>query len=318
VIEATGLVKRYGAKTAVAGIDFRVRPGVVTGFLGPNGAGKSTTMRMIVGLDAPTAGTVLVNGLAYREHRAPLHEVGALLEAKAAHRGRTARNHLRVLAATTGVPTSRVDEVLDLVGLSEVGRRRAGSFSLGMGQRLGVASALLGDPKTLILDEPVNGLDPDGVRWIRHLLRGLADQGRTVFLSSHLMSEMAMTADHVIIVGKGKLLRDMPMAEFIAESAAPVVRVRSPEARRLAELVQRAASAVREPADGTLEVEGVSSDDIGRAAASAGITLFELAPVGASLEEAYMALTASSLDFRSPSAAASPGADGRPETAVSA
>src|ERR1700710_1213612 len=230
MIEVEHVTKRYGDRIAVDDLTFQVKPGIVTGFLGPNGAGKSTTMRVILGLDAPTSGHVTVNGKAYRDLAAPLHEIGAMLEARAIHTGRSAYNHLLAMAQTHGIPRRRVDEVIDMVGLQSVARKRAGSFSLGMGQRLGIASALLGDPKTLILDEPVNGLDPDGVRWIRHLLRGLADQGHTVFLSSHLMSEMAMTADHVIIVGKGKLLRDMPMAEFIAESASPIVRVRSPEA----------------------------------------------------------------------------------------
>src|SRR5436305_9631322 len=226
MIEVEGLGKRYGEKLAVDGLTFTVQPGMVTGFLGPNGAGKSTTMRLIAGLDRPTTGHVAVNGRDYRSSRAPMAELGVLLEAKAVHTGRSARNHLRALAATTGIGRRRVDEVIEMVGLTDVADRRAGTFSLGMGQRLGVASALLGDPRTLILDEPVNGLDPDGVRWIRHLLRELADEGRTVFLSSHLMSEMALTADHVIIVGKGKLLRDMPMRTFIEESSSPVVRVR--------------------------------------------------------------------------------------------
>jgi ABC-2 type transport system ATP-binding protein len=300
VIEARNLSKRYGDKLAVDDLSFTVRPGVVTGFLGPNGAGKSTTMRLILGLDTPTAGTVTVNGKPFAEHAAPLREAGALLEARGIHTGRTARNHLRVLAATTGLGQRRVEEVIELVGLGGVADRRAATFSLGMGQRLGVASALLGDPRTLILDEPVNGLDPDGVRWIRHLLRQLADEGRTVFLSSHLMSEMALTADHVIIVGKGKLLRDMPMRAFIDESSSPVVRVRSPQADRLAQLIAADGVVVRRPGLGVLEVEGRSSDDIGIAAAGAGLTLLELAPQEASLEAAYMALTENSLDFRSP------------------
>ena len=237
MIEATGLVKRYGAKTAVAGVDFTVRPGTVTGFLGPNGAGKSTTMRMIVGLDAPTAGSVTVNGKRYREHRAPLHEVGALLEAKAAHRGRTARNHLRVLAATHGIPDRRVDEVIDLAGLGEVARHRVGGFSLGMGQRLGIAAALLGDPATLILDEPVNGLDPDGVRWVRTFVRELAAEGRTVLLSSHLMSEMAQTADHVIVLGRGRVLADMPIHQLIAGGGSRVT-IASPRAAELVPILR--------------------------------------------------------------------------------
>jgi ABC-2 type transport system ATP-binding protein len=257
-------------------------------------------MRLILGLDAPSSGDVTVNGKPFAEHLAPQCEVGALLEAKGVHTGRSARNHLRALAATTGIGRRRVDEVIEMVGLGDVADRRAGTFSLGMGQRLGVASALLGDPRTLILDEPVNGLDPDGIRWIRRLLRQLADQGRTVFLSSHLMSEMALTADHVIIVGKGKLLRDMPMQAFIEESSSPVVRVRSTQPDRLAQLVAVPGAVVRRPEAGVLEVEGLSSDEIGLAAGRAGLTLLELAPQAASLEAAYMALTETALDFRSP------------------
>lgn len=295
MIEARGLTKKYGETTAVDDLTFTVEAGSVTGFLGPNGAGKSTTMRMILGLDAPTSGSVTVNGKPYAAHRRPLHEVGALLEARAVHTGRSARNHLLAMAATTGIGRVRVDEVIDLVGLDGVAGRRAGAFSLGMGQRLGIAAALLADPQTLILDEPVNGLDPDGVRWIRHLLTGLAAEGRTVFLSSHLMSEMAQTADHVIVVGGGRLLRDQPMSEFIADAAADVVRVRSPQAGELAGLLQR--SAVVRPVAGGLEIEGLSSDEVGIAAAGAGITLLELSTQGASLEEAYMALTEDAVTY---------------------
>jgi ABC-2 type transport system ATP-binding protein len=267
MIEARRLSKRYGDKLAVNDLSFSVQPGSVTGFLGPNGAGKSTTMRMILGLDAPTAGSVTVNGKPYADHARPLREVGALLEARAVHTGRTAR--------------------------------RAGAFSLGMGQRLGIASALLADPRTLILDEPVNGLDPDGIRWIRTLLRGLADQGRTIFLSSHLMSEMALTADHVIVVGKGKLLRDQPMKEFIAAASADRVRVRSPQLDELRQaLVVRGATLCSVVGD-ALEVEGLSTDEVGIVAAQARLTLFELTSQGASLEEAYMALTEESLDYPS-------------------
>src|SRR5450631_3584662 len=233
MIEALGLTKIYGRKKAVDELTFTVKPGIVTGFLGPNGAGKSTTMRMILGLDAPTAGSVRVNGKLYREHQAPLHEVGALLEARSIHTGRSAYNHLLALAQTGGISRARVEEVIDLVGLREVARKRAGSFSLGMGQRLGIASALLGDPHTLILDEPVNGLDPDGIRWIRNLLKSLAAQGRTVFVSSHLMSEMALTADEVVIIGKGRLIAQIPTDELIAQSSQRFVRVRSPEVGRL-------------------------------------------------------------------------------------
>jgi ABC-2 type transport system ATP-binding protein len=257
-------------------------------------------MRLILGLDAPTSGTATLNGKPFAEHTRPLHEAGALLEARAVHTGRSARNHLRVMAATTGIGRRRVDEVIEMVGLAGVASQRAGSFSLGMGQRLGIASALLGDPQTLILDEPVNGLDPDGVRWIRNLLRQLADEGRTVFLSSHLMSEMALTADHVIVVGRGRLLRDQSMAEFIAAASAETVRVRSPQARELAGLLAGEGVTVRDPADGVLEVEGLSSDRIGTVAASAQITLYQLTTLDASLEEAYMSLTEDSIDFRSP------------------
>ncbi|WUH92278.1 ATP-binding cassette domain-containing protein [Streptomyces sp. NBC_00433] len=299
MIKAESLTKRYRDKLAVDGLTFTVKPGVVTGFLGPNGAGKSTTMRMILGLDSPTSGSVTVNGKPFAEHQSPLAEVGALLEARAVHTGRSARNHLLAMAATAGIGVKRVDEVIGMVGLGDVAGRRAGAFSLGMGQRLGIASALLADPQTLILDEPVNGLDPDGVRWIRNLLKGLADEGRTVFLSSHLMSEMALTADHVILVGKGKLLRDQSMADFIATASSDVVTVRSPQAARLAALLAGVGFTVRNIAEQTLEVQGLTSDRIGVTAAEAGITLLELATHAASLEEAYMALTDDSIDYRS-------------------
>src|SRR5882757_11427384 len=233
MIEADGLTKDYGKKRAVDGLTFTVKPGVVTGFLGPNGSGKSTTMRLILELDRPTAGDVKVNGKHYRDHAAPLHEVGALLEARSVHTGRSAYNHLLALAQTHGISRRRVDELIDLVGLHEVAKKRAGSFSLGMGQRLGIAAALLGDPQTLMLDEPVNGLDPEGIHWIRNLLRGLAAEGRTVFVSSHLMSEMALTADHLIVIGKGKLIADTSVDEFVARASAKVVLVRSPELPRL-------------------------------------------------------------------------------------
>lgn len=298
MIEATGLSKRYGQKLAVDDLTFTVAPGMVTGFLGPNGAGKSTTMRMMLGLDAPTSGTVTVNGRRFADHRAPLHEVGALLEARAIHTGRSARNHLRVLAATSGIPRRRVEAVIDMVGLREVADKRVGAFSLGMGQRLGVAAALLGDPETLILDEPVNGLDLDGIRWIRSLLKGLAGEGRTVFLSSHLMSEMAVTADHVVVVGKGRLLRDQPMADFIADAAADVVRVRTPQLGELSAVIA-AEGGVARPVEGdVLSVQGLSTDRIGTAAARAGLTLYELSPQAASLEDAYLALTRDSVDYQ--------------------
>jgi len=299
MIEARSLTKRYGDKLAVDNLTFTVRPRAVTGFLGPNGAGKSTTMRMILGLDAPTSGTVTVNGRPYADHARPLQEVGALLEARAVHTGRSARNHLLAMAATAGIGRRRVEEVIDLVGLADVADKRVGSFSLGMGQRVGVASALLADPETLILDEPVNGLDLDGVRWIRTLLRGLADEGRTVFLSSHLMSEMALTADFVIVVGRGRLLREQSMAEFIADASSDVARVRSPQADRLAALLGGEGVTVRSVAEDVLEVEGLPSEQIGIRAADARITLYELSVQGASLEEAYMALTRDAVDYRS-------------------
>ncbi len=299
MIEAQHLTKRYGTTLAVDDVTFTVRPGVVTGFLGPNGAGKSTTMRMILGLDRPSSGTVTVNGKPFAEHPDPLRQVGALLEARAVHPGRSARNHLRAMAATAGLGRRRVDEVLDTVGLTDVADRRVGKFSLGMGQRLGIAAALLADPHTLILDEPVNGLDPEGVRWVRLLLRRLAGEGRTVFLSSHLMSEMAVTADHVIVVGKGRLLRDQPMAEFIAESGAQVVRVRSPQAGHLAEVLRDAEAIVRMPDAGVLEAEGIAIERIGDLAAQAGVTLHELSSREASLEEAYLTLTGDAVDYRS-------------------
>src|SRR6266700_934466 len=240
MIEAEGLVKRYGEKTAVNGLTFTVRPGIVTGFLGPNGSGKSTTMRLIVGLDAPSAGTVRVNGKPYAQHATPLREVGVMLEARAVHTGRSAHNHLLALAATHGVGRKRVDEVIDLVGLREVARKRVGGFSLGMGQRLGIASALLGDPQTVMLDEPVNGLDPEGVRWVRTLLRGLAAEGRTVFVSSHLMSEMALTAEHLIVIGRGQMIADTSVEEFIKQASNTTVLVRTPETERLVRLLRGA------------------------------------------------------------------------------
>jgi ABC-2 type transport system ATP-binding protein len=297
VIEARGLTKRYGDKVAVADLTFSVRPGIVTGFLGPNGAGKSTTMRMILGLDAPSAGTVTVNGKPYARHKAPLHEVGALLEARAIHTGRSARNHLLALAATTGIPTRRVDEVLELVGLADVGNKWVRGFSLGMAQRLGIASALLGDPHTLVLDEPVNGLDPEGILWIRNLLKSLAAEGRTVFVSSHLMSEMALTAEQVIIIGKGQLLADVTVAEMTARSTRSVVKVRSPQASELRELLAGPDITVSSNSADTLEVTGLASDEIGTIALEHHIPLFELTPVTASLEDAFMELTRDALEY---------------------
>ncbi|WP_350349725.1 ATP-binding cassette domain-containing protein [Agromyces sp. G08B096] len=298
MITATALTKRYGAKTAVDDVTFTVRPGQVTGFLGPNGAGKSTTMRMIVGLDRPTSGTVSVGGRPYAQSRAPLHEVGALLDAKAVHTGRTAENHLLAMAATHGIGARRVREVIELTGLESVARKRVGGFSLGMGQRLGIAAAMLGDPATLILDEPVNGLDPEGVLWVRRFVRHLASEGRTVFLSSHLMSEMAQTADHLIVLGRGRIIADAPMADIVAGGTLPRVRVRSPHASQLAELLAAPEVAVIRSEAGVLEVTGVEAAGIGDLAAANGLAIHELTPQNASLEEAYMALTADAVEYR--------------------
>ena len=298
MIEAHQLTKRYGDKTAVEDLSFTVRPGLVTGFLGPNGAEKSTTMRMILGLDRPTSGSVTVNGRPYVDHQAPLRQVGALLDAKAVHTGRSAADHLRVMAATTGIGRDRAEEVIDLVGLRDVADERAGGFSLGMGQRLGIASALLGDPQTLILDEPVNGLDPEGVLWIRTLLTQLAAEGRTVFLSSHLMTEMALTAQHLIVIGRGRLIRDTSVDDFIASASRDSVFVRSPDDARLRDLLRNDGIDVSSPAPGQLEVTGVTSDEIGRRACAHGLTLLELSPVQASLEEAFMALTHDAVEYR--------------------
>jgi ABC-2 type transport system ATP-binding protein len=300
MIAARGLTKRYGDKLAVDDLTFTVRPGVVTGFLGPNGAGKSTTMRMILGLDAPTRGSVTVNGRPYRDHAAPLRELGALLDARSVHPGRSARNHLLALAQTSGVPRSRVDEVVEAVGLESVARRRAGGFSLGMGQRLGIAAALLGDPRTVILDEPVNGLDTEGIRWIRSLLRSLAAEGRTVFVSSHLMGEMALTAQHLIVIGRGRLIADAGTEELIARAAPGVVRVRSTDPEALAALLRSRDVAVSGAGDGALAVSGLSTDEVGRAAGAAGITLLELAAQQASLEEAFVEMTQDAVEFRAP------------------
>jgi ABC-2 type transport system ATP-binding protein len=297
MIEAHGLTKRYGDKLAVHDLTFSVQPGLVTGFLGPNGAGKSTTIRMIMGLDGPTSGSVIVNGRRYADLAAPLREVGALLEARAVHTGRTAYNHLLALAATTGIPRRRVDEVIDLVGLREVARKRAGGFSLGMGQRLGIASALLGDPATLILDEPVNGLDPEGILWIRNLLKALAAEGRTVFVSSHLMSEMALTADHLIIVGRGRLIADVSVSE-LTRAGRPGVHVRSPQAGLLSKALAGPQVEVTTTGTDVLEVDGLDSETVGRIAAENSVTLFELVPRRTSLEEAFMDLTREDVEFR--------------------
>jgi len=311
VIEAQGLTKRYGTKVAVDDLSFTARPGLVTGFLGPNGAGKSTTMRMIIGLDAPTKGGVTVAGKRYRDSPAPLTEVGALLEARSVHTGRSARAHLVALAQTHGIGQRRVDEMLELVGLTEVGRKRVGSFSLGMGQRLGLASALLGDPAVLCLDEPVNGLDPEGIRWVRTLLRGLAAEGRTVFVSSHLMSEMAMTADQLVVVGRGRLIAETSVAEFTAGASTGGVLVRTPHASRLAEALRGPGVTVT-PKDGdALELAGITAAAVGEAALAAGIVLHELTPQQASLEEAFMHLTADLVEYTG-HAPASVGAVGAP------
>jgi ABC-2 type transport system ATP-binding protein len=297
MIEANHLTKRYGEKTAVDDIGFTVRPGQVTGFLGPNGSGKSTTMRMILGLDRPTAGSATVNGKSYADLPAPLHEVGALLEARAVHTGRSAYHHLLAIAATHGIPTARVNEVIELVGLGDVSRKRAGSFSLGMGQRLGIASTLLGDPGTVILDEPVNGLDPDGILWIRNLLKGLAAEGRTVFVSSHLMSEMALTADHLIVIGKGRLIADLPIAELIDSASTASVLVRSPRATELRDLLSAPGVTVASAETDQLEITGLPADRIGDLALENGIPIHELTPRRASLEEAFMELTNSSVEY---------------------
>ena len=299
MIEAIDLSKDYGEKRAVDGVSFTVRPGVVTGFLGPNGSGKSTTMRLVLGLDAPTAGDVRVNGKHYRDHPAPLHEVGALLEARSVHTGRSAFNHLLALAKTQGFPRRRVEEMIDLVGLHEVARKRAGNFSLGMGQRLGIAAALLGDPATVVLDEPVNGLDPEGVHWIRNLLKQLASDGRTVFVSSHLMSEMALTADHLIVIGRGRLIADMSVDEFVRKASGARVLVRSPQATRLRELVLGDGVSVSSSERDVLEIEGLSAARVGEIAAVNEIVLHELTPVQASLEEAFMQLTRDEVEFKS-------------------
>jgi ABC-2 type transport system ATP-binding protein len=269
----------------------------VTGFLGPNGSGKSTTMRLILGLDRPTKGNVTVNGKHYREHPAPLHEVGALLEARSVHTGRSARNHLLALAQTHGIPRSRVDELIDVVGLHDVSKKRAGKFSLGMGQRLGIATALLGDPQTVMLDEPVNGLDPEGIHWIRNLLKSLAAEGRTVFVSSHLMSEMSLTADHLIVIGRGKLIADTSVADFVAGASKQLVHVRTPQGAALREILSGLGATLHDGDEGLLEVSGLTAEQIGEAAAAQKIVLHELTPHQASLEEAFMDLTRGELEF---------------------
>ena len=296
MIEVRNLTKYYGRQLAVDRLTFDVQPGLVTGFLGPNGAGKSTTMRMVLGLDRPTSGSVTVDGRRYADHPAPLREVGALLEARALHPGRSARDHLRWLAASNAIPAGRVDEVLGLVGLEDVAGQRVGRFSLGMGQRLGIAVALLGDPPVVVLDEPVNGLDPEGIRWVRTLARTLAAEGRTVFLSSHLMSEMALTADHLVVIGRGRVLADCSMPEFIAEHAASYVRLRSPQRGPVAELLRREGLEVAS-VDDELRVQGRDAAAVGELVGRQGLLLHELTLVSSSLEDAFMTLTAASVEY---------------------
>ena len=299
MIEVDRLTKRYGDTLAVDDLSFTIEPGTVTGFLGPNGAGKSTTMRMIAGLDRPSSGHVIVNGQRYRDSAAPMTELGILLEAKAVHTGRSARSHLLALAATNGIGKARVDSVIDLVGLAEVASKRVGGFSLGMGQRLGVAQALLGDPTTVVLDEPVNGLDPEGVLWIRNLLKSLAAEGRTVLVSSHLMSEMAVTADHLIVVGRGRLIADTTVAELLARASGNVVRVQTPDTAQLREVLAGADVSVSSAAPGELEVTGLTAEQIGNAAWEHRIRLFQLTTQQATLEEAFMQMTHDAVEFRS-------------------
>jgi ABC-2 type transport system ATP-binding protein len=297
-IEARGLTKRYGDKLAVDDLSFEVKPGHVTGFLGPNGAGKSTTMRLIMGLDTPSSGSVTVNGRHYHDLGWPLREVGALLEAKAIHPGRSAYSHLRMLAQTNHIPKRRVEEMLDLVGLSAVAQQLVGNFSLGMGQRLGIAEALLGDPGVLLFDEPINGLDIDGIRWVRNLLRRLASEGRTVFVSSHLMSEMALTADQVVVIGKGRLIAEMPIDEFTSRSSQRYVRVRSPQLDRLRPALQAAGASFTDEDDSSISVRGMGAEKIGELTLHESIVLSELAPQSASLEEAFIESTEGHLEYR--------------------
>lgn len=299
MIEATGLTKVYGDKTAVDGVSFTVQAGCVTGFLGPNGAGKSTTMRMIMGLDRPTSGSVTVNGVPFAQHAAPLREVGSLLDAKAVHTGRTAYNHLLAMAATHSIPRKRVQEVIEMTGLGEVAKKKVKGFSLGMGQRLGIAAALLGDPQTIILDEPVNGLDPEGVVWVRNLVKYLASEGRTVFLSSHLMSEMAMTADHLIVIGRGRIIADAPIGEIITGKGQSRARVRTDQPEQLMSLLADEGVSIEVRDHELLEVTGLPARDIARTALDNRIMVYELTPLQASLEEAYMELTKDEVEYHS-------------------
>jgi ABC-2 type transport system ATP-binding protein len=306
MIELTNVTKRYGSTVAVRDLTFSVKPGMVTGFLGPNGAGKSTTMRLILGLDAPDAGQALVDGKQYRDHPAPLAEVGALLEARSLHPGRSAYNHLLSLAQTHGVGPARVRELIEMVGLESVARKRAGTFSLGMTQRLGIASALLCDPRVAMFDEPINGLDVEGIQWVRNLLKQLAAEGRTVFVSSHLMSEMSLTAEHLIVIGRGQLLADMPVDEFVRRASKQSVRVRSPRSDELARLLAGPDVSVESLEPGLVEIIGIDSKVVGEAAAEHNIVLYELTPQQASLEEAYVELTRDDVEFHGVTAPAAP------------
>ena len=313
MIEAAELSKRYGAKTAVDRISFSVKPGRVTGFLGPNGAGKSTTMRMIVGLDNPSGGYVRVNGKHYAQHSAPLREVGALLDAKAVHTKRSAYNHLRAMAATHGIPNSRVKEVIEMTGLGPVAKKRVGSFSLGMGQRLGIACALLGDPHTVILDEPVNGLDPEGVQWVRHLAKGLASEGRTVFLSSHLMSEMALTADHLIVIGRGRIIADAPISEILDAQGQTRARVRTDRPADLVRALAADGVSSQQLEPELLEITGADARRIAEVALQRQILVYELTPLQASLEDAYMQLTSDEVEYHSHTLTQAPAGAGSEE-----
>jgi ABC-2 type transport system ATP-binding protein len=299
MIEAQGLTKVYGDKTAVDNVNFTVQAGRVTGFLGPNGAGKSTTMRMIMGLDRPTAGTVTVNGVPFARHAAPLREIGALLDAKAVHTGRSAYNHLLAMAATHSIPKKRVREVIEMTGLGDVAKKKVKGFSLGMGQRLGIAAALLGDPQTIILDEPVNGLDPEGVVWVRNLVRYLASEGRTVFLSSHLMSEMALTADHLIVIGRGKIIADAPIKDIITGNGQGRTRVRTDQPDQLMNVLAGNGVSIEVQDHELLEVKGLDPRKIARAALDNRVMIYELTPLQASLEEAYMELTKDEVEYHS-------------------
>jgi ABC-2 type transport system ATP-binding protein len=314
MIEVRGLTKRYGEKLAVNDLSFSVEPGKVTGFLGPNGAGKTTTMRLILGLDYPTAGSVQIDGKQLRELDYPMREVGALIDAKAVHGGRTAYNHLLCLAQTNNIPKRRVDEVLSLVGLNEVAKKRSKGFSLGMSQRLGIAGTLLGDPSVLMFDEPVNGLDPEGIRWIRNLMKALAAEGRTVFVSSHLMSEMENTADDIIVIGRGKLIANTTIEKFIAENSTETVRVRTPQIDVMARAVAAAGGTATANGDGSLLVQGMPTERVGDIAFEAGVRLHELSRARASLEEAFMELTADSVEYHAGAAADAPAAPAGTET----